>query len=85
MNGAPFAACTKPTSAPCRRRHYRSLKDISNVPKFQSVMESINPATHKFSPSTVLFATQVYTAMAARLVPDTTAGAAPGSLMVNTN
>jgi hypothetical protein len=48
-------------------------------------MESINPATHKFSPSTVLFATQVHTAMASRLVPDTAVGAAPGSLMVNTN
>ena len=85
VNGGPFAQCAKPASAPCRRRHYKSLKDIGNVSKFQAVMESISPATHKFSPSTAVFATQVYTAMGSRLVPDTTAGAAPGSLMVNTN
>jgi mannitol-1-phosphate/altronate dehydrogenase len=61
------------------------LKDIGNVAKFQSVMEQLNPSTHSFTGSTLIFATQVYSAMVDRIVPDTTAGAAPGALMVNTN
>jgi len=80
-----FGPCAKPAATPCRRKHYKSLKDIGNVTKFQAVMEQLNPATHSFTGSTLIFATQVYSAMADRVVPDTSAGAAPGALMVNVN
>ena len=81
----PWAACMRVLpQKPCTRKHYKNLKDISNLTKFRSVMDSINPATRQFTGSTAIFAGLVHKAMEARIVPDTTSGAAPGSLMVNT-
>ena len=81
----PWSACMRvPPQKPCTRKHYKHLRDLSNLTKFRAVQESINPATHQFTGSTAIFAGLVYDAMTARIVPDTTPGAAPGSLMVNT-
>ena len=81
----PYFQCNKPATNPCKRKHYGSLVEVSNLKTFRALMESINPATSTvLRGSSALLAQSIYDNMASRIVDNTAVGAAPGSKMVNT-
>jgi hypothetical protein len=81
----PYGRCNKPITNPCHRKHYQSLKEVSDLTKFRALMESINPRTLTvLTGNSAILAENIYANMELRIVDNTAVGAAPGSKMVNT-
>jgi hypothetical protein len=80
--GYPYLRCNKTPNAKCNRKHYNSLNELSDLTKFQEVMESINSRTSNvLSGNTAILADHVYNMMSTKIVDNP---AVPGTKMVNT-
>lgn len=81
-NMQAYLPCKPLGTKKCKRKHYQTLHELSNMDKFRSVLDSIDSKNATYlTGNTLIFADLIHAHMLTRIIDNPLM---PGSKMVNT-
>ena len=81
-SNVPYLPCKPFGNTKCKRKHYQTLHELSNLTKFREVVDSIDSRTSTYlTGTTQIFADAIHAHMLTRIIDNPLI---PGAKMVNT-
>ena len=81
-SSTPYQPCKPFGTTKCKRKHYQTLHELSNLEKFREVLDSIDSKNATYlAGNTLAFANLIHAHMLTRIIDNPLV---PGTKMVNT-